>query len=187
MATTSRRCATCRGEFPARRYEAIGKVVVRTAEVDPWSNHNRHRTHPQQLRKPHRLEVRKARRHDHPGDRLSLQQVEDLVDGVGTRGRDGLDVVSVPAQPACHLVEVDQPSHRHVDVLRVGKVAQRLRRAPVECEQQRDGLIVGGQNAEAAFAVGARRINEDQCSRHEQGFVHGNRVRGQGFATLAAR
>ncbi|MGZ4771277.1 MAG: hypothetical protein ACXV3B_01220 [Ilumatobacteraceae bacterium] len=49
--------------------------------------------------------------------------MEDLVDGVGARSGDGLDVFGVGAEAGDDLIEVDQSGHRHVDVFRLGVLA----------------------------------------------------------------
>ena len=145
--------------------------------LDPRRHHDRHRTHLQQLRQSAGLQPRQARRHDHPADGSMLQHMEDLAHRVGARRRDGFDVVRVHADAAHHLIEVDQPGHRHIDVFGDGEFVQRRRRAAVEGEQQGDGPIVGGEHAETTFTVGARRIDEDQGSGHNHGFIHACRVR----------
>jgi hypothetical protein len=93
----------------------------------------------------------------------------------------------VLAEATRDLVEVDQPSHRHVDRLGSRELAQRRRRAPFERHHQRDGAVVGSQDIETTLAVRTRGIDEDQRSRHDQGFIHAGRVRAQGFVMLAAR
>jgi hypothetical protein len=122
---------------------------------------------------------------------LALQEMEDLTDRIGTVRRDGVDVARLRAQPTGDLVEVDQPRHRDVDLLRGRELVQRRRGSPAEGHHQGDRPVLRCQHVEAAFAVRARRVDEDQRPRHDpvfvqRGFIHAGRVRVVGFVILAA-
>ncbi len=60
-----------------------------------WGDDDGYRARLQQPCQARPFEPRQTGRQDHAADGAVLQHVEDLADGVGTGGRDGLDVVGV--------------------------------------------------------------------------------------------